>query len=692
MKLLKGQIAIARLAAFALVFLLIMCVIIVPIYSLAMKTANEALSGEITSYFKQGLTGIEANLKSLDNLCYTLRNNISVIRASLVDDAALSAVNDMYVYYLMRDTRITQNLNDYYEGIFMMFEHNNLMYIGDCVYNSGQTAFDNKLITAGGLSYAEFRAMHFDDEASWRHIGKASVQGRIARDNLLYINRFGIIGGNGIIISFLLSVESLKHSLILPSLDNALLSVELLNGDTLYSDAGDAEADYRLWSEAIPNYGLRLNVYVPQQAFRDYIRTLAQTLETLMALALTVITASTVFLIWYVLKPLMPVLQLISGEDGLANAQKNLFKRIAYASERQMQLARSREIEYNAVLRQMISAALTHALRGERLSAEETKVLSELPVLQDEYTVVIFRFASVTDENIQNLQAYGYICFGQTWNESAVFDGGEFTGVVSAKAFIKAEAQKVRAQLEKMCTGSIAVGWSYAHTGIEALYEATVEARAFLKTKLVSKAPAEKPFNKYEQYDQFALMLEAGDSRALDIMDSAISMAGALDQAELRAQVAALSHIVAKHTLEPAARFMEQGEAALIWLRRKVEGIMELAYANSAQSRGGVSDDIIAYIDENLGDTELSLASLSDKFNLSANYISMLIRNQTGRSYSVYLTDQRMRLALELLKGTDMSIDEIALKAGYFHKNTFYKVFKRTFSQPPNYYRQNPRA
>ena len=98
---------------------------------------------------------------------------------------------------------------------------------------------------------------------------------------------------------------------------------------------------------------------------------------------------------------------------------------------------------------------------------------------------------------------------------------------------------------------------------------------------------------------------------------------------------------------------------------------------------------IVGYIQDHLSDTELCLSGLSEKFGLSANYISMLIKRQTGRNYSVYITEQRMQLAMHLLEHTDKSIDEIVCAAGYYHKNTFYKVFKRTFGNPPTFYRQS---
>lgn len=67
---------------------------------------------------------------------------------------------------------------------------------------------------------------------------------------------------------------------------------------------------------------------------------------------------------------------------------------------------------------------------------------------------------------------------------------------------------------------------------------------------------------------------------------------------------------------------------------------------------------ILRYLDENY-EKDISLKIISEKFNMNANYISQLIKGETGLTYTQYLTELRVGKAKELLKTTTLSLAEI---------------------------------
>ncbi|MBM7573033.1 response regulator [Aquibacillus albus] len=97
--------------------------------------------------------------------------------------------------------------------------------------------------------------------------------------------------------------------------------------------------------------------------------------------------------------------------------------------------------------------------------------------------------------------------------------------------------------------------------------------------------------------------------------------------------------------------------------------------------------EIKTYMDENYGDN-ITLTSLSHKLNISPSYLSVLFREFVSQNFSDYLTNIRIQKAKELLKNTDLRINEIAAKIGYRDAYYFSSVFKKVIGMKPTQYRE----
>ena len=97
---------------------------------------------------------------------------------------------------------------------------------------------------------------------------------------------------------------------------------------------------------------------------------------------------------------------------------------------------------------------------------------------------------------------------------------------------------------------------------------------------------------------------------------------------------------------------------------------------------------ITRFLQEHL-EEDLSLAVLSEKFHMNAQYISQLFKNEIGVNFLAYLTGIRMERAKKLLLSTPLSIAEISEKSGYGDYRVFTKVFKKTEGVTPSQYRRD---
>ncbi|MCK9858387.1 response regulator [Paenibacillus sp. ATY16] len=98
--------------------------------------------------------------------------------------------------------------------------------------------------------------------------------------------------------------------------------------------------------------------------------------------------------------------------------------------------------------------------------------------------------------------------------------------------------------------------------------------------------------------------------------------------------------------------------------------------------------EAIQYLDERMHEP-VTMRDIADHLHMNASYFSVLFKEQTGLTFSDYLTRRRVQRAKELLTNTRLSINEIAEKAGYQTAKYFVKVFRSHEGVSPGQYRKN---
>jgi two-component system response regulator YesN len=95
------------------------------------------------------------------------------------------------------------------------------------------------------------------------------------------------------------------------------------------------------------------------------------------------------------------------------------------------------------------------------------------------------------------------------------------------------------------------------------------------------------------------------------------------------------------------------------------------------------------YVESNYGD-DLSLDAIAGKLGITGPYLSTYFKEKTGTNFSDYIFTVRMNKAMDMLRDTDLKIQEIASLIGYLTVASFNRVFKRhTGMTPGEFRRQN---
>ncbi len=98
---------------------------------------------------------------------------------------------------------------------------------------------------------------------------------------------------------------------------------------------------------------------------------------------------------------------------------------------------------------------------------------------------------------------------------------------------------------------------------------------------------------------------------------------------------------------------------------------------------------ILRYIQEHFTEQSFSLGELAETFHLSQSYITRIIKQETGSSFSELLTKMRIdRAVCLLIKNPEMKLVEIAEKTGFASQHYFSRVFKEKIGFSPADYRQ----
>lgn len=97
--------------------------------------------------------------------------------------------------------------------------------------------------------------------------------------------------------------------------------------------------------------------------------------------------------------------------------------------------------------------------------------------------------------------------------------------------------------------------------------------------------------------------------------------------------------------------------------------------------------DILDYMAANYHRCDFSIQEVSSHFEMMPTKIGNYFKARMGCTLLDFLIDQRIILAKDLLRSTDLSVKEISLQSGYYNVSSFIRRFKLHEGITPNEYR-----
>jgi len=88
-------------------------------------------------------------------------------------------------------------------------------------------------------------------------------------------------------------------------------------------------------------------------------------------------------------------------------------------------------------------------------------------------------------------------------------------------------------------------------------------------------------------------------------------------------------------------------------------------------------NEILYYINDNIGDPNLSLSGIANKFFLNSSYLCRLYKQETGQTFVEHLTKMRIDKAISLMNETELKVYQIGEQVGIPDPNYFGKCFKK---------------
>ena len=128
----------------------------------------------------------------------------------------------------------------------------------------------------------------------------------------------------------------------------------------------------------------------------------------------------------------------------------------------------------------------------------------------------------------------------------------------------------------------------------------------------------------------------------------------------------------------------KNGNEAFQMLREMMLSICDTC---GKQKEGELRRRIISYIGENFRDPDLSLEKMATDFDMSYHHLSRLFNECMQMNFASYLAGLRLEYSTELLKSSQLSVEQVAQQAGFLQSGTFIRVFKKYYGVTPGKYR-----
>lgn len=124
-------------------------------------------------------------------------------------------------------------------------------------------------------------------------------------------------------------------------------------------------------------------------------------------------------------------------------------------------------------------------------------------------------------------------------------------------------------------------------------------------------------------------------------------------------------------------------------LRKGIQDVFQqFDHDYNVQEPSSKLTQIKSYIHEHYHDCNLDASQICSQFGISPSYLSQLFRKETGNTMLDYIYSLRIQAVKDLLLHTELPLQEISQRCGYFSTWTMIRTFKKYEGITPGEYRK----
>ena len=135
--------------------------------------------------------------------------------------------------------------------------------------------------------------------------------------------------------------------------------------------------------------------------------------------------------------------------------------------------------------------------------------------------------------------------------------------------------------------------------------------------------------------------------------------------------------------LEPTAYKREVQQVTMGLLFMQLMNHTDMLEIESTEQTAIVS--VLRYIEEQYQNG--SLTEIAARLHYDLHFLSRLIKESTGKTYTALVQEKRLQQAAWLLENTDRNVDEIAVSVGYENVSYFHRLFFAQYGLSPKKFR-----
>lgn len=698
----------------------LVALLLTPIYQSVHENARQNLIQAIDWQVRQGLTDFADYTEELMGTLYELRYDTGLIALSVSDDAALRRSNYLPLYTFQSSLQKSRRYGMMDDLLTIQFGRNSLFFLGQRGFTDREAAYGTNFYYYQGMDYQEYQAYLQRREVFWP-ARNVYMHEHGLQECLTFNQYYGPVSAPSVIISALIPTRPLFEAVLSHENSEEMLAVFSGPDGQVLCSRGEAEAcqamnteaasmrfdgeDYRLFRHKAMPSGISVVVGVPEHLFAESVRPVKQKITLMLLLALLGAVAYAALYSYIHFRPLVSLMDFLGPEAR----PRNLYAQLQGALSSMSLAGEHLNRDYRRAMRQIRANAFKNACLGAPLSEEERSCLDSYPLFGQDCILAALSLPG-QDSALQFTLAQAV--FEEFFPQSQVYHAPWLCAVlpVSDSAGLTQGLQRVREKLSREVDGQIFMGLSLKFRGAEGLSQAAMQARealfetgpegACLSFHPVDRAP--RSFPPFQQYLELTdAMLNGAESRVAELFQGfqARLSGERMEPQQVRQMLNNLSDVVGAAVerlpgeIEPFAPPQEDVYPPE-YLKSMGEFAVGLAQSLNRRRealREGQIQQMMAFIEENFRDPNMSLSVVAQHFSISEGYVSQYIKRCTGKNYSAHLEELRMNEAMRLLTQTQLPIGEIVKKSGFEYKNTFYKAFKKHFGVPPNTFREERR-